>query len=306
MPLVRTNATKRKTVLKLDESDSSGPDETESDFTKEDYTNFIFNDNEKQEMLREMRNSIAYVYIRAHSNLPYDSSKPYKFDTYEMPDDMNLTKISAAPNGEVNTSFYDYQDKKDHILSAIKAYNTEVKKGEEEKDDTFTAAAYIAGFLKRLEKKTKIIKNYKERNEISKNKMVLNKIIQPLSEKEQAERENYIAVQIMFLDKNDEFQSFDVYPFVYKIYRKYEGKIITGHNNAIKIDDIIKFLYDYLLLKNVVLIDFSCASSNVNKDLIDDLNDNNLHGGIKKTKKYKRKYKKNKKTKKYKRKSKKI
>jgi hypothetical protein len=297
----RTNAVKNKTNVKsvlflsknLDASESSGEDEreTETDFNEEDYVNFKFDTPDKKKLLEQMRKSIAYVYIRAHSNLPYDDTKPpYMFDTYELPPDMELTKITAAPNGEVNTSFYDYQDKKDIIASGIRVFNKAVAM-ESEENDTYTAGAYIAGFLKRFEKKENI-PNYKERNEVSNSDIVLNKIIVPLSKEEEAQRENYMVVQILFLDESDDFQSIDIYPLIHKIYREYTGRFIRGYRRAIKMADIIKFLYDYLKLKNVVLIDFSCSSTNVEnkKQLMIDLNEADLHGGIKqkKTKKSKK------------------
>jgi hypothetical protein len=303
-----------------DKTNSEIERESESYMTMQEYINSIFDETK----LRKMRESIAYVYIRAHSSLPYNVHKKYKVDRYTMPNDMNLTKISAVPNGESNYTFYDYADKKQLIMSGIRVFNEEVNKDEYEKNDSYIAAAYIASKLKLYEKNNKII-NFEQRNQISKNKKgtVLNKIITPFSKEEINKKkiENYIPVQLLFFDES-EFESINIYPLIHEIYRGDnaedsiigdDGKIIS---EAIKIAEIIKFLDEFLQLKNVVLIDFTCSSTHSiipDKDnFIRRLNYHNLHGGIKmkkykKTKKYKKKKTKNtiKKTKKYKKNNKK-
>jgi hypothetical protein len=329
MPLKRTNAVRYRTdvndvirssrTLNLDDSDNgSEVDESVVDdiddeaAIKEQYIKLIFGEGEAgSSKLDSMRESIAYVYIRAHSALPYDKKKEEHFDIYKMPSDMNLSKITAAPNGDYNSNFYEYQDKKKIIGLGITAFESEVSKGKEE-NDTFTAAAYICGILKRFEKKQGI-NDYKQRNIISQEKKVLNKIIVPLSIKEQKEKKDYFVVQILFFNKKtNDFDSFDIYPYIHKIYREYTNRLILGHNDAIKIADIINFLYEYLLLRNVVLLDFSCSSypaGVINQtELNTYLNDNDLHGGkSKKSKKNKtKKIKRTKKNKNTKKKNKKI
>jgi hypothetical protein len=275
--------------------------ETETDSYEDKLFNSWFPEGEIRDNLLKMQKNIAYVYVRGHSELPYNNTDgDIPFDTYKIPDSMDLTKITAAPNGDVNISYYDYQDKKDTITSGIRAFNDAVVSEEGEKNDAYTAAAYIAGRLKRYEKKMKEnIPNYKERNIISENKVVLNKIIMPLSKEEQTKRriENYITVQILFLDDTDDtFNSLDIYPLIHRSYRT--NRLIKGYNEAIKMADIIKFLHEYLKLTSVVLLDFTCSSHNSeNKEaLMNNLNDKDLHGGKpKKTKKMiKKRTKKNK------------
>jgi hypothetical protein len=267
---------------------SSSESENESSTNNtESYINSIFNSPEKKEKLNKMRKSIAYVYIRAHSSLPYDDSNPEKFDIYEMPNDMNLTKITAAVNGEVNRKYYDYEDKKDIIIDGIKNYY----KKQKTQYNSYNLALKIQKKIRQFEKENKI-PNSENRNIISFNKAVLNKIIYPLTDDEKKSRPNYMAVQILYLDdiiieedgeKRLVFESLDIYDFIHQIYRENADRLIRGANDAIKIADIIKFLYEYLKLKDVVLLDFSCSSYSgdmINRDkLIEYLDKANLHGG---------------------------
>jgi hypothetical protein len=319
----RSNVSKALRLSKvnqhIDSSDSglgsSSESENESSNNNnntESYINSIFNSPEKKEKLNKMRESIAYVYIRAHSSLPYDDSNPEKFDTYTMPDDMKLTKITAAVNGEVNCNYYDYQDKKDIIIGGIRAYYNKNKK---KLDNSYKLALRIQEELRHFEdeenKKGNKIPNSENRNVLSHNKTVLNKIIYPFSENEKKSRPNYMTVQILYLDEiiKDEdgekrlvFASIDIYNFIHQIYRESVRRLIIGSNDAIKIADIIKFLYEYLKLKDVVLLDFSCSSYpkyvNNQDALTDYLNKAQLHGG--KYKSSKNNKKTNKRTKKYK------
>ena len=307
-----------KQLERIDSNDSglgsSSESENESSTNNnntESYINSIFNSPEKKEKLNKMRKSIAYVYIRAHSSLPYDDSNPEKFDTYTMPDDMKLTKITAAVNGEVNCNYYDYQDKKDIIIGGIKAYYNKNKKN---LDNSYELALRIQKELRHFEneenKTGNKIPNSENRNVLSHNKTVLNKIIYPFSENEKKSRPNYMTVQILYLDDiitDDDgerlvFASLDIYNFIHQIYRESVRRLIIGSNDAIKIADIIKFLYEYLKIKDVILLDFSCSSypkyvSN-HVALTDYLDKAQLHGG--KYKSSKNNKKTNKRTKKYK------
>ena len=309
-------------------------------FVKESSTD---NDNETDtdnydQILDKMRNSIAYVYIRGHSSLPYnrnntvlpynDDTLPFNydthpherkiipFDTYAIPTEMELLKITAASNGDSNYNYYEYQDKKDVIITSIRDFYLDILKEKKEKDDIdiFDAAEHISAFLKKREKDENI-EGWKKRNETNwdqnkdmPGKIVLNKIISPLTE-ELIEREikSYMPVQILFLDinyeelnrneiNNNAFISLDIYPFIHE---KYRANGVSTFPEAIKMEDIIKYLHEDLKLTRVVLLDFTCSSYNEeNKgNLMIRLNKNNLHGGRKKTRKTK-KQKKTRKTKK--------
>jgi hypothetical protein len=280
--------------------DSSSDSEDMS--KEEEYINEIFSTPEDKKMLDLIRKSIVYIYIRAHSALPFYNTLTSNivgitgyFETYKMPSDMNLIKITAALNGETNCSFYDYTDKKQLIIEGIrenmKPTNSDIN------NRVLSVAKSIQSNLREFEIKNNIKKS-NERNIISNEKVVLNKVIERLSDKEIKSRPGYIAIQLMFFDEdNDEFISIELYDYIYNIYR--EHRKIVGNPKAIRIADIIKFLYEYMKVKQVVLIDFSCSSysssnlSNNNKNrLTQNINNKNLHGG-----KSKLRYNKTKKTK---------
>jgi hypothetical protein len=288
------------------DSDVGSSSSDEIDVDESDYINNKFSSKEQKRLLKKMRQTIAYVYIRAHSALPYDDDEENKFNEYTMPSDMNLTKITSAVNGTTNCSFYDYQDKKDLIGAGIEKYDKTTNK----KSDK--AAKSIQTELRNYEKEH-TIPNWENRNILSSEKTVLNKIIVPYSAAEVAKRKitDYIATQILFSDDSSRpgyftFSAFDIYQLVHEKYRKSIRRYIVGHNEAIKIADIIKFLYDDLKLRNVVLLDFSCSSYQDDVPLANQealtkyLNKNNLHGGIKKTMKNKKKYMLSRKSRKYK------
>jgi hypothetical protein len=320
MPLTeRRNAMKRttrkNTVLPSNLDESSDSEMVESDIeeeSKEDpYIEKNFGDDESKEKLKQMRKTIVYVFIRGHSSLPYKGPYNYKgndFDTYfheyEIPDDMNLVKITGSANGAKYCGSINYPVRKKIITNIIKN-NSNVNNPKE-------VAVRISQRL--TEKETgedKLTKNV-----VSENKTILNKVIFPFDTEEIAGRKqqgetDYTPLEILFLDDNNNKISSDIYPDI-KVTKRSEINNIPGRNSKLpfKISDIIHFLYDYFKLKNVVLIDFTCSSfweepnkTVVNKDeLTLYLNENNLHGGIKK-RKNKTKRRKNKKNK---RKSKKI
>jgi len=255
---------------------------------EEEYINSIFSKPEDKERLALIRKSIVYIYIRAHSALPfYDTLKSNlngikgNFETYEIPSDMKLIKITAALNGETNCNYYDYTDKKQLIIEGIR--NNMNSTNSDVDNPVLSVANSIQLNLRGFEN-NKNIKKSKERNIISDNKVVLNKVIERLSDEEIKSRPGYIAIQLMFLDDNNEFSSIELYDYIYEIYR--QNRRIVGHLTAIKIADIIKFLYEYMKVKQVVLMDFSCSSYsssdliNSNKTrLTQNINNKNLHGG---------------------------
>lgn len=262
------------------------------------YFNNEFNE-ESLLMLEKIRNTIAFVYIRAHSGLPVKNSnnKTLVVDTYKMPDDMNLIKITASQNGESNKSFYEYNDKKETIMDSIRAY----KNKNTNLSELPNVASSIQSYLRDLEYKNGV-KNLEKRNIISNNKIVINKIIGPFSDKEKTERKikDYIPVQIVFLDdETNDFTSLDIYEDIKNLYRRIPNLLIRSHPDAIKMEDIINFLYYFFELRNVILLDFSCSSFpedvEYNNLLVNYLDEKNLHGG--KYKSSKNKYRRNKKTK---------
>jgi hypothetical protein len=262
----------------------------------------------KESTLTDIDNRIAYVYIRAHSALPVISDRKGKFkdiDIYEIPNDINVVKLTAASNGERNNNLYEYQDKKQLIMDGIKEYE------EEYEEETLESPWKVA---KKIEKKLKKFEKYKEipnaelRNVVSNDKIVLNKIIHPLPQEELGRRriKNYMPVQILFYNKDfDDFDSADIYEVIHRIYRVKQNRLIPGYADAITIEDIIEYLRDILKVKNVVLLDFTCSSFSENtsdridkEKLINYLNDWNWHGGKRKKTKKNKKNKKTKKTKK--------
>jgi hypothetical protein len=296
--------------------------ENENNFIseQEEYVNSIFPRENDKLLLNKMREGIVFIYIRAHSALPYNNNQNNinkKFNTYTAPQDMNIVKITAAFNGEPNYSSYEYLDKKQLIMKGIrKFYDTINTNNTKIIMNLIDAAISIRNKLKKFEIKNKI-KDANKRNIVSANKTLLNKIIVPLDLKQQEEKNivglnnrgipKYIPLQLFFLDKEtNEFIALDIYKYVYEIYRKKEK---LNYDTAILISDIIKFLYDYLKLYNVVLMDFSCSSYPIaiKEDkkikLTKYINDRVYHGGNYKLKSKLKSNKNKKKTKQYKNKN---
>lgn len=280
-----------------DEVPSSVVEESESDIEEDPYIQTWFGDEESIELLKQMRNRIVYVLIRGHSSLPYNSRRN-EFDEYTMPDDMNLVKITAAANGAQNCPRISYPKKKKLITNFIKK-NSNVNDPKEAADMLRIKLTNEEG------EEDKLIKNV-----VSDNKIILNKVIFPLSLKEvedRKEKEDYRAVEILFLDDDESKILLDIYDDIIGT-KTSKLKKIENRPLPFKISDIINFLYHYFKLRNVVLLDFSCSSfwegekPVENKDeLTDYLNNNNLHGGKVKKNKTKRNKTKRNKTKKNKR-----
>ena len=302
------NKTRKNTILPSDLDESSGSEMGEEEPYREDseedsYIQTWFGDDESRELLKQMRKSIVYVLIRGHSTLPYDPMSKL-FREYEMPSDMNLIKITGSANGEKYCGRINYVERKELIKEIIKN-NSNVNQD--------VANKISAKLTENETGEDKLTKNV-----VSDNKTVLDKVIFPFSVEEfekKNESESYKAVELLFLDDRDvetnSMISLDLYDDIIQT-KISQLKKKNNRPLQIKISDIIHFLYNYFKLKNVVLIDFTCSSFWEGQGTIKEedktngiayLNENNLHGGIKK-RKNKTKKRKNK-TKKRKRKNKK-
>ena len=155
----------------------------------------------EESTITDIDNRIAYVYIRAHSALPVKSDRKGNFkdiDIYEIPDDMKVVKLTAAFNGDRNSTFYEYKDKKELIMNSIRECE------EKNLKSPWKVAKKIEKDLKSFEISNNI-PNAELRNVVSNDKIVLNKIIDPLPETELSARGivNYMPVQILFYNKNN-------------------------------------------------------------------------------------------------------
>ena len=269
--------------------DDNGDNDGDNDHDNDDDNDDDDDDDDDDE-------DISYVYIRGHSNLPYlrNGKKNEKFDIYNISDEINVVKITAAANGETNCALYDFNIKTNLIQQGIDMYKkfygdfTETEQTKINKP--FVAATSIAMKLNEYEKNNIVSIEKEERNIVSMEKKVLNKIIIPLSADEQKNKPGYMTVGV--LHKNG-IKKTDIYGLIYSVYR--QRNKITGYPMAITMKDIIDFLNKYLHYKNVVLLDFSCSSygedvpDKIKKKLTTYLNKKNLHGGNSKiTKKHKR------------------
>ena len=73
--------------------------------------------------ITDIDNKIYYVLIRAHGGIPYNKygkTLKSKVDTFTVPEDMNVIKITSAVNGSLNCGRYNYNDKKDDIKKTIR------------------------------------------------------------------------------------------------------------------------------------------------------------------------------------------
>jgi hypothetical protein len=231
----------------------------------------------------DINNKIYYVLIRAHGRIPYNKdgkTLKSKVATFTVPEDMNVIKITSAVNGSPNCSRYNYNDKKDNIKETIRDSDSELQTLETNiesnvKDKLLFIAKKIQKKLRRVEKG--IFNDYKIRSIIS-NKKFINKTFSNYSNPNKDFSKPYqdFTIQIMFLDNNNDFQTFDMY----------DDDIIKNNNDnknpVFDLKTVINYLYENIKAHNVILIDFSCSSLE-DKNMVLYLNNHNLHGGKYKT-----------------------
>lgn len=245
-------------------------------------------------------NYIAVVTIFAHSSLPYNQTAPMHvlgmpFDQYTIPVNMNFHKITLANNGNshcVNLNPTNQHEIKEIIQNSLAEYYSG------RKDE----------LVNNLSSNLKIITNQVEPN-ISKERDILNKVLTPTDiyknkklEEINITRKNYSPAQLVLhyieLNENSEkvvkSSTLDLFPYIRAKY-KVPPSLNRYHLQAIRTGDIIKFLHEYLQVKNLVLIDLSCSSWGENnlpegyESFISNLNHYNIRGGQKSLQNKKRK-----------------
>jgi len=274
--------------------------EIEDDKMKEEYVHNM-PDFINKNLLKEIRDEkyVAVVYIVAHSSLPYNPKSQMAvlgtpFDIYSLPPTIGFHKITASNNGQVNCINFDPKNVKEKLIDGIQHFY------DAEKRDVSVLSNKIKEKLQEL-KKTKGFYITKERE-------ILNKVLTPISlyKKSNLNTENTSPVQLVLhytdiiFDENGDsgegvvYNTLDLYPHIWAKYRM-PNRIIPGKHEGIKTADIIKFLHEYLKIKNVVLIDLSCSSwgeSNLpagHESFISNLNHKNIRGGLKSLRNKKRK-----------------
>jgi len=283
--------TRKKSTYEDEDEDEDEPDSGFSDLSG----NEDVNDN----------NRIYYILLRAHSGIPYINTRNVKerVDTVTVPRDMNFYKITSAINGEINCGKYNYNEKKRDILTTVAKDELNPYTPKNIKDRLLQITKNIQKTLR--EKEKGLFEKSQERSSIS-NTTFLNKTFHKYS--------NEFTIQVLYIDEDDVnskqkdvLNYFTTYDDIYDSVIDYCGfEIDIDEDNGTKKVDVfdLKGLIDYLYnnpkfnTRNCVLMDFSCSSLPNNKsddDLIQYLNEKNLHGGKyklksninkKKTKKY--------------------
>jgi hypothetical protein len=236
-------------------------------------TNNIISDDEK----------LYFVLIRAHGGLPYipnnDTSKRVK--TITVPSHMNVHKITSVVNGATNCGAYNYGDKKSDIKNKIAKYITETT---QDKQMQQTIAEKIQKLLRKKEKKIEEFKNtFIQRTSISTGTFI-NKEFEKYGEER---KNNNITntVELMFFIPSTETNTIET------MSADIFDAIKNNDNKTFDLQSIISWLATNHM-KNIIILDFSCSSfynpnSLTNHEIIDYLNEQDLHGGM-----YKEKYKK--------------
>jgi hypothetical protein len=243
-------------------------------------------------------NYIAVVTIFAHSSLPYNQTAPMHvfgmpFDQYTIPVNMNFHKITLANNGEAHCVYLNpdaQYEIKETIENSLAEYYTRSNSNE---------------LVNNLSINLKKFNNQVEPH-ISKEREILNKILKPtgiytnkkLHDGTTINKKKYYSPAQLVLHYIQEnvvkSKTLDLFPYIRAKY-KVPPSQNRHHLQAIRTGDIIKFLHEYLKIKNVVLIDLSCSSwgeSNLpagHESFISNLNHNNIRGGQKSLRNKKRK-----------------
>ena len=235
-------------------------------------TNNIISDDEK----------LYFVLIRAHGGLPYipNDDKSKRVKTIIVPSHMNVHKITSAVNGATNCGAYNYGDKKSDIKNKIAKYITETT---QDKQMQQTIAKKIQKLLRKKEKNIEEFKNtFSQRTSISTGTFINKEFEKYGKERQNNKIKN--TVELMFFIPSTETNTIET------MSADIFDAIKNNDNKTFDLQSIITWLYKNNM-KNVIILDFSCSSfynpnALTNHEIIDYLNEKDLHGGM-----YKEKFK---------------